>query len=84
MSKAILVLDIDEKLFKSNVSSISFENRETIFFMKDIKLKPIPKKRGNITLTERTQDIDMIKWQLENLLIGTGWNACIDEILGEE
>ena len=51
---------------------------------KDCPLKPLPQRRGDITLTERTQDIDMVKWQLENKLINKGYNLCIDEILGEE
>lgn len=47
-------------------------------------LKPLPRKRGKITLTERTQDIDHLKWQLECNIYSEGYNKCIDEILGEE
>ena len=45
-------------------------------------LKELPRKRGNITLTERTQDIGMLKWALETKLVSKGYNECIDDILG--
>ena len=60
-------------------------NREELFFeLKNVEVRPLPRKRGKITLTERTQDIDHLKWQLECNIYGEGYNKCIENILGEE
>lgn len=73
--KAILVIDIDEKIHNSNVTSISFENKETIFFMKEVKFKPMP---------ERKYVFQGMKGYTRMVNECKGWNDCIDEILGEE
>lgn len=92
--KAILVIDKPSSCIKCRYSSLGGSycklTKEEDLIVKDgdisenCPLKPMPRKRGKITLTERTQDIDHLKWQLECNVYSEGYNKCIDEILGEE
>ena len=95
--KAVLVLDIPDDLFEyyGNFYEQFYVECDlrakhkyemvdkSLGWIKECSLKPLPKKKGKVTLTERTQDIDMLKWQLETNLITKGWNDCLDEIEGE-
>lgn len=47
-------------------------------------LKPLPIKRGKLTLTERSQSNKMLMYALDNNIYSDGWNDCIDEITGGE
>lgn len=90
--KAILVIDIPKTCedcclyyqwankCKGNEKAVVDNKKKLI----DCPLKPMPRKRGKVVLTERTQDINHIKWQLECNIFSEGYNKCIDELLGEE
>lgn len=85
--KAILLIDVDddENIEELRVSYKVDCCEEVLYSAHNETLKPMPRKRGDITLSSRTQqDINMVKWQLENKLVNKGWNDCIDVILGKE
>lgn len=69
MSKAILVVDVDDKYLDKEVSLIKFTDGNAICCSE--KLKPVPKQ-----LDPGISD--------EYVNYCQGFNDCIDEILGEE
>lgn len=84
--KAIAIVDIDDKLLKhykdfaieSELIATSKKDtwwRRSIRYVGEIKLKPMP---------ERQQDSAKICISRDAWLLRKGYNACINEILGED
>ncbi len=74
--KAILVIDVDDEYIYKEVSLIKFTDDNAIYCNK--KLKPMPQKR---ILPHHMVDYTNYG---EEPWFTDGFNACIDEILGEE
>lgn len=70
MSKAILVIDVDEKVLNNDVTIIKFAN-DTAYYCNE-RLKPMPQAKQIFFGSE------------SEIYKNIGWNACIDELLGEE
>lgn len=77
MSKAILVIDVDEKFLGKEISLIKFTDDYAIYCSEE--LKPLPKKYIKIAQIEN----GIVK-NNEEIQFMRGWNDCIDEISGEE
>lgn len=88
--KAIAIVDIDDELIEEyedfaiecNLIATSKEEsswRDSVRWLGAVKLKPLPKKRNEHWLCNES-------WDLESIINAEnrGWNACIDEIVGEE
>lgn len=91
--KAILVIDIDDEYLGKEISLIKFTDDNAIYC--NTKLKPMPQRKivGEIEKVNdfMKPDIQIInekvtaKMMLDTeLLLASGYNKCIDEILGEE
>ena len=85
--KAILVIDIDDDIVKSSEGldniSVSYDvqtivDSKTVVLQGDVDvpLKPLPKRKRK-RLAKNTGRAVMN-------VIAVGWNACLDEILGEQ
>lgn len=86
--KAILLIDIDEKIHNSNVSSIHFENGEVILFTKDVKLKSMPEEREDESCHEydcclMTSIGGIGDARCYRCGEANGWNDCIDYLTGD-
>lgn len=84
--KAILVIDLIDNYnlddLRANVEVSFKDDNQLLCILFREELKPIPKKKGDVILTERSQDIKMVEWQYKANLIATGWNECLNKILG--
>lgn len=78
--KAILLFDINDLTYEALedgfINELTLHLRDNGFYeIKDVELKPIPQKKY--------VDEDLAKY-CEEYDREIGWNACIDEILGEK
>ena len=92
--KAILIIDVDENAdFENAIADITFRDNQWGFtptgikhWYNGIKLKPLPIKRdkhkGKIVVKSEEEATNM--QILINQCCDIGFNACLDEILGEE
>lgn len=76
MSKAILVIDLPDGYgeITDNKATVNLRNwkLDTSLIVCNVPLKPMPKKREYWSVADDTKRYR------------DGWNACIDEILGEQ
>ena len=82
MSKAILILDyIDEEDIEELRADVILDlYGNTYGFYKNMTLKPMPQKKVPVFIPN---DCDMEK-EIKIINEIEGYNACIDEIIGEE
>jgi len=75
--KAILVIDVDDvSCYHANVYKDDDKGNGELI-MSYLPFKPMPEKRYEVDLKDGMSPT-------EQILIQSGWNECIDEILGEK
>lgn len=79
--KAILVIEVDDNTdFETARATVHMpfhtEVSSTTILYPNVKLKPLPEKRGYVEVNMKEMEL-MMNMQVD------GWNRCIDEILGE-
>lgn len=78
--KAILVIDVDDDFkFKKSFADITLFDGKHRMWKRIAKIRPLPKKQ-----VEQKYDIASEYDQYYIDEYATGWNDCIDEILGKE
>ena len=81
MSKAILVIDVDDKYLGKEISLIKFADDNAIYC--SAKLKPMPEKLSYSCVNPATCELELEE-TIAIRAYNDGYNNCIDEILGEE
>ena len=87
MSKAILIIDVDENAdFENAIADITFRDNQwglspmgIKHWYKGIKLKPLPRKYIKIAQISNGKVINT-----EDMQFMSGYNKCIDKILGND
>lgn len=80
MSKAILVIDVDDEYLDKEISIIKFTNGNAIYCSEILKPLPSRTTKEYWTCEDGTDRYDA-KWRKCE---ARGYNACIDEILGKD
>ena len=84
--KAMLVIDLPDYLDEHDIPELLcnikvIQDDEYIFSRHFLKLKPLPQK--NKYDVEKYATVDYENEETLGHYLNIGWNACIDEILGE-
>ena len=79
--KAIVVIDLHEDFEFPAKADIKIKTKDKTIFRTHMKLKPMPQRKN----TNKLQDFGnaQIVWIDKTIYRNEGWNACIDEIMGE-